>query len=164
MTTGPAAPAPYDPVDAPAWDACVAEGGVVLQSRRFLDYHGDRFEDASLVWRDKAGRVVAVLPAARHPRLADTVASHPGATYGGLVTGATLGEADAIALVAAMLDHYRAAGFRHFVYKPVPWHLAPRPGDGVAWALLRAGARVVPHMLWNVVPLGAARRTSGEWG
>jgi hypothetical protein len=153
-------PARYQPADAAGWDDCVAIGGVPLQSRRFLDYHGDRFEDASLVWRSAAGRIAAVLPAARHPRMTEVVASHPGATYGGLVGDASLGEAELIALVPGLIEHYRASGFGRLVYKPVPWHLARRPADGVIWALMRAGAHAVPHMLWNVIELNSDRRPS----
>ena len=41
----------FDDRDAEAWDALVAAapGATFLHSRRFLSYHGNRFQDASLV-------------------------------------------------------------------------------------------------------------------
>ena len=49
-----------------------------------MDYHRDRFPDHSLVVRDPEGELVAVLPA---HAAGDTVGSHHGLSYGGLVIG-----------------------------------------------------------------------------
>jgi len=40
----------YTSAQAEAWDALIAEStaGTILQTRRFLSYHGNRFADASL--------------------------------------------------------------------------------------------------------------------
>src|SRR5271163_4756271 len=61
------------------WDGLIADStaGTILQTRRFLSYHGNRFEDASLcVWDGRT--LVGVLPAARDSRDERTVVSHPG--------------------------------------------------------------------------------------
>src|SRR5947208_9532719 len=85
------------------WDGLVSRApmGHMLHTRAFLSYHGDGFEDASLALRGERGRLVGVLPAAREGD--DLVASHPGATFGGIVhDGALAGAAmvDALALIA----------------------------------------------------------------
>ena len=56
----------HRPEDAARWDAHVARcpKGTVLHTRRFLAYHGARFEDASLIVQD-GERWLAALPAAR---------------------------------------------------------------------------------------------------
>ena len=74
----------YDKADAEAWDALVdsSSSTTFQHSRRFLDYHGERFRDASLTFRDN-GRLIAVWPAAAGGQ--GEVVSHPGAVHGGLV-------------------------------------------------------------------------------
>jgi hypothetical protein len=155
---------PYDP-DGPAeWDELVAAApmGTFLHSRRFLGYHGDRLEDASVVVRDGAGRVVAVLPAAVDPTDPERVASHPGATFGGLVhDGSVIGEA-MIEALAAVCDHYRARGFRILAYAPVPSIYHRRPSDDDLYALFRCGAVRTRCDISSAVDLRVGARLSSR--
>src|SRR6185436_10904403 len=66
--------------DEGAWNALVAASpnGTFLLDRRFMGYHADRFEDASLLIA-RRGKLVAVLPANRQ---GERVASHAGLSYG----------------------------------------------------------------------------------
>ena len=50
-----------------------------------LAYHGERFQDFSLVIEDGNRRVVGVFPAAIDPEMEARIVSHPGITYGGIV-------------------------------------------------------------------------------
>lgn len=139
---------PYEPAQAAAWDAFVerSPNGLMLFRRGYMDYHADRFTDASL-WLSEGGRPVAVLPASRD---GDTVVSHGGLTFGGLVLApetrlATVGEA-----VAALCDHARAAGLRSLVYKQTPAFLSDPLTSPDDYALHRAGAtllRVEPNLV-----------------
>lgn len=133
----------YREADAASWDAFCASAPMAtfLHRRSFLSYHGDRFADLSLVIEDEAGRWLGVFPAARGA--AESVVSHPGATYGGLVHGGTLrGEAmlDALTAVCA---HYAAAGYTRLRYKAVPRIYHRRPSDDDLYALFRLGAERV---------------------
>src|SRR5438093_319750 len=115
-----------------AWDAfcAVSYNATFLHTRRFLSYHGDRFQDRSLVFEDEH-RWVGVLPAAAHPASAGTVSSHPGITYGGIVhDGALRGEA----MIAALREAarvYAEAGLASLQYKATPhiYHAAPAQDD-----------------------------------
>ena len=51
---------PYAAEHATAWDELVdgAPMGTLLHTRRFLSYHGDRFNDRSLVVQDDRDRLV----------------------------------------------------------------------------------------------------------
>jgi hypothetical protein len=65
------------------WNAFIsnAKNATFLFNRDFMEYHNDRFEDFSLmVYEDD--KLVSVLPA---NRVGDTLYSHQGLTYGGLV-------------------------------------------------------------------------------
>lgn len=80
----------YKPEDHVLWDSFIDNmsiNGNFLQSRRFLSYHPkDRFDDFSLLYKDKKGNLRGVIPGA--VRVVDgrkVFASHPGSTYGGIV-------------------------------------------------------------------------------
>src|SRR3954466_2118849 len=144
------------------WDELVRSSpiGHMLHTRAFLSYHGDRFEDASLALRDDRGRLVGVLPAARDGE--DLVASHPGATFGGIVhAGVLTGPAmvDAMALVA---EHYARRGFRHMRYAPVPHIYHRQPSEDDVYALFRLGARRVRCNLACAVDLATDVARSGR--
>ena len=49
---------PYTPTDRPAWDEFVrrSRNGVFLFERAYMDYHADRFEDASVIIRSNNGQ------------------------------------------------------------------------------------------------------------
>jgi hypothetical protein len=130
----------YEPSSRTTWEGLVksARARHFLFERDYMDYHADRFDDASLVvlWN---GAPIAALPASRH---GDEVVSHGGLTFGGLLSGPELTVARAIDAVQALVGALRAQGIRRLVYKPVPhiYHLAPAEED--LFALHLAGARL----------------------
>lgn len=151
---------PYRPDDADAWNAFVAtsRNGTFLFDRRYMDYHADRFEDASLVFRDgEGGRILALLPA---NRTGDRLVSHGGLTYGGLVLGPDGGSTLVARLFEALLAHMVAAGLSVLRYKTVPaiYHRAPAEDD--RYALYRLGAVLVRRDLMTAVPPAAAPAVS----
>lgn len=151
---------PYEPGARDAWDDLVrrARARHFLFERAYMDYHGDRFEDASLLVLRK-GRPAAALPASRHD---GDVVSHGGLTFGGLLSDAGMTTALAEEALGAVLGHLRAAGARELVYKPVPhiYHAVPAEED--LFALARRGARLVRRDVAAAVPRGAEVRWSEE--
>jgi hypothetical protein len=111
------------------WNDFVArsKNGTFLFDRRYMDYHADRFEDHSLLFFLK-GRLYAVLPA---NRVGDTLHSHQGLTYGGLVTDAHATTARIAMLFQEMNEQLKAEGIRRVVYRPTPWiyHTIPAEED-----------------------------------
>ena len=72
------------------WDDFVnrSKMPMFMFNRGFMDYHADRFQDASLMfYRDD--ELLAVLPASRH---GDEIRSHGGLTYGGMISGEKIPE------------------------------------------------------------------------
>lgn len=131
--------AAYQNSDSGRWDSLVDESpmGTFLHSRRFLSYHGDRFDDQSLLFFDEKRRLVGVLPAAVDPDDRTRIVSHPGATYGGLIhAGRLLGDKMLQALAAAC-EHYETAGFNRFLYKATPTIYHRAPSDDDLYALFR---------------------------
>jgi GNAT acetyltransferase-like protein len=146
---------PYSPEDETAWDEFVGRSanGTLLHTRRYLGYHGARFDDRSLLVRATNGDPIAVLPAAVDPDDATTVVSHPGITFGGLVTDRRLRGEDLITALRDVAMTYAVSGFARLVYRPVPAFFRPRYGDEDSYALFRLGASRNRSQLSAVVDL-----------
>ena len=131
----------YSPSRRESWDAFVrrSKNGTFLFFRDYMEYHGDRLVDHSLLlWDDKA-ELIALLPANR--RGAD-LESHAGLTYGGFVTDERMKVPRMLEVFRRTLEFLRAEGFRRLVYKTVPsiYHRVPAEED--RYALFRCGARL----------------------
>lgn len=109
----------YTPEHVDEWNQFVAESknGVFLFNRRYMDYHSDRFCDHSLMFYSD-GRLLAVLPAHQS---GDTLCSHNGLTYGGLVMSPRLTVVQTMHLFQEMNEYLRSQGIRHVSYKAIPW-------------------------------------------
>lgn len=150
--------------DTADWEALcrAAPMSTLLHTRAFLSYHGDRFEDQSRTLRNESGQLIAVFPAARMPKQADTVCSHPGATYGGLIhAGDLLGES-MLAALALLCRDYQRAGFTQLRYKLTPhiYHCWPACDD--LYALWRLGAAPIRCDLSSAIDLTARREPSSR--
>jgi hypothetical protein len=150
---------PFEASDASRWDALVlgSPSATLLHSRRFLDYHGRRFADRSLLVLDGRRRLRAVLPAAAVREDPKRVVSHPGATYGGLVLAGRESGVAVPGMLRAVCAHYRAAGFEVLDYRAVPPHLQRRLSQVDVYALQQLSARLVRRELWNVIDLNEPR-------
>src|SRR3546814_8817995 len=99
---------------AQAWNALNrhAGNGHFMFDRGFMDYHADRFSDASLMVVED-GTPIALLPA----NVADAEAwSHQGLTFDGLVTDG-LGSTGVLAALDACAAPLKAAGAATITYK-----------------------------------------------
>ena len=115
------------------WNQFVAasKNGTFLFDRRFMDYHSDRFRDHSLmVYRD--GRLYALLPANQKD---DTLVSHGGLTYGGLVMSPQCSAKGVLESFTAINAYLRQQGFHSVVYKAIPWIYHQLPAEEDLYAL-----------------------------
>ncbi len=119
--------------DVDLWDAAVrgARQRHFLFEAGYVDYHADRFTDASLLVLHK-GRPLAAIPASRH---GEEVRSHGGLTFGGLLMSEAVGAGQVVEAVAAALATWREEGVSRVLVKPVPhiYHLAPAEEELFAW-------------------------------
>lgn len=134
------------------WDRLVvaARNATFLHQRDFMDYHADRFEDASLLVCDDDGKPAAVFPASRH---ADHIVSHGGLTYGGLLMPPAMGQIECLAAFAAIAAHYREHAVRTVHYKVVPHVFHKSPAEEDLYALFRVGATLVRRDASSVIDL-----------
>ncbi|WP_194765858.1 GNAT family N-acetyltransferase [Tamlana sp. I1] len=81
-----------------------------------MEYHQDRFEDYSLLIFKK-DKLIAVLPANKS---GDTVYSHQGLTYGGLILLHTIKFDSVIVIFKELLEFLNKNGFDTLVIKQIP--------------------------------------------
>ena len=109
----------YTPERIDEWNQFVAQSknGTFLFDRRYMDYHADRFSDFSLMFY-LGNRLLAVLPA--HVS-GDSLYSHNGLTYGGLLMSIQLTIVQTMVLFHELNDYLRLQGLKHVQYKCIPW-------------------------------------------
>ncbi|KUH95308.1 hypothetical protein AU189_24715 [Mycolicibacterium acapulense] len=132
----------YRPEFCEEWDTFVrgSRNGTFLFERAYMDYHAHRFEDFSLIIRDKRGHVEAMLPATRD---GDRIISHGGLTYGGFIIGSSTRAACMLEIFDQVVEFLATSGIREFIYKPVPHIYHRQPCEEDLYALFRLGARLV---------------------
>ncbi len=124
----------YTPQDADEWNGFVrqARNTTFLLDRHFMDYHQGRFTDCSLIVIED-GKPLALLPANVK---GDTLFSHGGLTYGGLIVDArmTAGRCmDTFAVINLFLKD--ELHLNRVVYKPTPWIYHAMPTEEDLYAL-----------------------------
>lgn len=153
----------YTPAQLSEWNTFVSKSknATFLFDRRYMDYHADRFEDYSLMVYYKS-ELYALLPA---NRVADTLYSHQGLTYGGLLMTSDNKTAVVRDAFVAVNNFLRQEGICRVIYKPIPWIYASLPSEEDLFALnnvckaqvcSRDVATVV--MLSHRLPLSELRR------
>lgn len=132
----------YTPEMRHRWDDFVSTSAnaTFLHRRDYMDYHADRFEDASLLVTDDSGHIAALLPANRE---GSAIVSHRGLTYGGLLLPRRhLPPVAAMEVARAIIGHYRDEGVKEIIYKPVPHIYHRYPSEIDVYAFVMAGARL----------------------
>ena len=123
----------YTPAQLSEWNTFVSKSknATFLFDRRYMDYHADRFEDYSLMVYYKS-ELYALLPA---NRVADTLYSHQGLTYGGLLMTSDSKTAVVRDAFVAVNNFLRQEGICRVIYKPIPWIYASLPSEEDLFAL-----------------------------
>lgn len=135
---------PYTQENEAVWEQfCAgAVNATFLHTRRFLSYHGDRFNDLSVLIID-SGKVMGIFPAAPSPADMGLVVSHPGITFGGVVHQGWLSGMRMIEALTALSDYYGNSGYQRLLYKAVPHIYSTKPAQDDLYALFRLGAQRV---------------------
>ena len=147
----------YTSAFADEWNQFVAtsKNGTFLFDRRYMDYHSDRFNDHSLLLYI-GHRLLAVLPAHES---GDTLYSHKGLTYGGLVMSPRLTVVQTMNLFRELNGQLCQEGFRHVCYKCIPWIYHRLSSDEDIYALFHeCHARMVARDFATNVFLSSGMR------
>jgi hypothetical protein len=132
----------YNAASRREWDDFVrtAKNGHFLFFREYMDYHADRFPDASLMFYDERDRLVGLLPATAREEI---LSSHAGLSFGGVISARSMKVEPMLDLFAAMCARLRERGIREVIYKPVPHIYHQVPAEEDLYALFRLGGRLI---------------------
>jgi hypothetical protein len=131
----------YEAHDYATWNAFIstAKNATFLFHRDFMEYHGDRFDDFSLLIFD-AEKLVAVLPA---NRVGDAVFSHQGLTYGGLVYADKLKLASVITIFKRLLHFLNQISIDKIYIKTIPGIYHHKPAEELLYALFLVEGKLI---------------------
>lgn len=123
----------YNLDDATKWNefVSISRQGTFLFNRNYMDYHSDRFTDCSFLVMEK-GRISAALPANRK---GDTLYSHQGLTYGGLLTTERMTAEKVCNIFSELNILLKEMGIKQVVYKAIPWIFHRIPAEEDLYAL-----------------------------
>ncbi len=123
----------YRREDKELWNSFVnkARNATFLFDRNYMDYHADRFDDNSFMFYHK-GKLKAVLPA---NVAGDTLYSHQGLTYGGLLLDKKATVEDVLECFDSLNSWLRENGISKVVYKALPWIYQQYPSEEDLYAL-----------------------------
>lgn len=128
----------YTASDKLIWNDFVAgsANATFILDRQYMDYHKERFEDHSLMLYDGL-RPIAIFPASESKT---SLASHGGLTYGGLIVAPATKLFTTLSCMYSMVKYYHQKGFKHIIYKPVPWFFHTTPYFQDLYALFLLGS------------------------
>src|SRR5688572_14617309 len=113
----------------------VARNGTFLHNRKFMEYHSDRFPDASYVVRKK-GKIEALIPGTIRD---EVFCSHLGLTYGGVVIDRDISMVDVLRIFELLNFDLTHRGVKRVRFKPVPSIYHQFPAEEDLYALFRNG-------------------------
>jgi hypothetical protein len=120
------------------WNAFIskAKNATFLFHRDFMEYHEERFHDYSLLIFEE-DKLIAVLPA---NRVSDTVYSHQGLTYGGLVYSPEINGEKVAYIIDSILSFLKGKSIKVLHYKSIPSFYPSGGNYEIDFFLLKKGA------------------------
>jgi hypothetical protein len=141
----------YTPEFRTEWDNFIrkSKNGTFLFYRDFIEYHGNRFNDYSLLFYEK-GKLIALIPGHIEDKIFYT---HRGLTYGGLIMNAETKAKDILSAFEYLTITFRHQGIKKIVYKAIPhiYHLQPAEED--QYALFRYKAALTERNVSSTIYL-----------
>ena len=126
-----------------------AKNATFLFHRDFMEYHKDRFDDFSLLIFDKE-KLVALLPA---NRVGDTVFSHQGLTYGGLIYSDRLKLATILNIFHTVLKFLNNIEINTINIKIIPSIYHTKPAEELLYSMFLVDAKLYRRDSLSVIDL-----------
>ena len=142
-----------------------SKNGLFMFDRNYMNYHGSRFCDHSLMIYDK-DKLIALLPANESGKV---LYSHQGLTFGGFITNDSMKISKMLEALLALKEYLLANGCNKLIYKTIPYIYHSHPAEEDVYALFKNKAilfRVDVSAvinLTNKIPFsGTKRKGEGE--
>lgn len=110
-----------------------SKNGTFLLKREYMDYHSDRFKDASIMVYKK-NKLIGVLPGNTRDNV---FYSHQGLTYGGLIMNNRITVEDVLEIFRLLNQRLKQEGIEKVVYKPIPYIYHRIPSQEDIYSLFR---------------------------
>lgn len=127
-----------------------AKNATFLFHRDFMEYHQDRFEDYSLLIFDEKNHLKAILPA---NKVENTLYSHQGLTYGGLVLNQKTRIQEVIEIVHSVLKFLNENGVSSLQMKQLPTIYHESPSDEMEYLSFILNAKLERRDSLSVINL-----------
>lgn len=139
-----------------AWDTFIAQAknATFLFQRDFMEYHGDRFDDHSLMIYRK-DKLFAVLPA---HKIGEQLFSHRGLTYGGLVLSEKASFLQVYEAFKLLLEYLHKEGIRSLELKMIPAFYNRMPSDELEYLLYKVNAQLMKKDILMLIDYNHRRR------
>lgn len=144
------------------WDRFIdkSKNSSFLLKRDYMEYHADRFEDASVMVYD-GETLILVFPA--NKKSERIVGSHDGLTYGGFVLGREIKLPVALSAIAEVLEFFQQSGITTLEVKLIPRFFQALASDEVDYAMFVCGAELYRRDTALVVDQNARIKYSGNY-
>lgn len=131
---------PYKPNLHSTWNNFVhqAKNATFLFDREFMSYHQDKFLDASVLIFEN-DKLLAIFPA---NSVGETVFSHQGLSYGGLVISDKIKLQDYILIVESLLKYYQNLGIKTLLVKQISTFYCQSFSDEWAYVAFLLNAKI----------------------
>lgn len=133
------------------WDDFVkkSKNGTFLFFRDFIEYHGEKFKEYSLMFFIE-DELVALMPGHIENKVFYT---HKGLTYGGLVMSITVTAEVVLKIFEYLIFTFKQQGIEKIIYKAVPHIYHSYPAEEDLYALFRFGAEVTERNISSAILL-----------
>lgn len=134
------------------WNEFVAKSknATFLFHRDFMEYHQDRFEDFSLLVFDDSEQLIALLPANRQE---DTLFSHQGLTYGGIILQEKTKLSDCIFIAKSIFEFLKTCGCNKMIFKEVPAIYHKMPSDELRYLMFLMRGNLIRRDVLSVLDM-----------
>lgn len=152
----------YKESDKPRWDkaVCLSRNGTFLFRRDFIDYHKDRFPDASLLFTDEDEKHILGLLPAESAAGNGLIRSHGGLTYGGLLLDNRTKLLEVRDMLSQAARLYLDQGFTRLSYRTIPYIYNSYPTEEDLYWLFRSGAQLTARKVSSTIDLNNPVHTS----
>lgn len=131
----------YDASKKQVWNQFVtnAKNGHFLFYRDYMEYHKERFEDASLMIYEEQN-VLAIIAATQCKK---EFVTHGGLTFGGLLLSKNIKTIEILEIFTLIISYLRENEFTSFIYKAIPhiYHILPAEED--LYSLFKNNAQLI---------------------
>lgn len=150
---------PYQPQDRSRWNQHIsdAKNTHFMFDRNYMEYHQDRFDDASLLFT-RGNKLMAVMPANIEQSV---LISHGGLSFGGLVMSKKITCQDVMDSFTALIEYAGDHNIHSIRYKTVPSIYHTQPAQEDQYALFRANALLVRRDISSTIQLDNSLGFSG---